>query len=615
MRRFILGTAATGVALAGLGMTPMSAQDMQAQIDLATRLGIEMCGAEPPAEAACVTENGQVILADGSEVSLEEALSLFKPPMGSADPLTDEADPVAEAAPEVAVDPERAPETSVGDEAVADVVHQDVVEEEVLREELAKEMPAGDPLAEVMPTQETAPADMGEVAAPEPEQMPEQMPEAMTEGMTTSETTPDTSTADTPAPEASPTPRPEAAMDEGAAPEAVATEAPTDVATETGANEDAPMEAASAETESTAVEMTEEDLKVEAEEEATAAAAMEETTPVAAGTEEGAQQEVEVQTETLTEATTRASNEEFAKPDVSAKDGGGLSNLEKFLVGAVGVAVISQVLKGDDKVVESTGDRVVVERDGALRVLKNDDALLRQPGSEVTTERFSDGSTRSTMSRADGTQVITIRAADGRVLRRDRVFADGTRVVLFDDMQEIDAVDVTALPDAPKAGVNYADDEAALRAALAASQAQSEAMTRRFSLNQIRTIRAVRELAPEIALTSVNFETGSAAISASEAEELAALGRAMKRAVTDNPQEVFLVEGHTDAVGKATRNLVLSDQRAESLALALTEYFGVPPENMVVQGYGERYLKVPTVSAERANRRAAVRIITPLLGQ
>ncbi|WP_417268063.1 OmpA family protein [Celeribacter baekdonensis] len=607
MRRFILGTAATGVALAGLGMTPMSAQDMQAQIDLATRLGIEMCGSEPPAEAACVTENGQVILADGSEVSLKEALSLFKPPMGSADPLTDEAEPVAEAAPDVAVDPERAPESSVGDEAVADVVHQDVVEEEVLREELAKEMPM----------QETAPADMGEVAAPEPEpeQMPEAMPEAMTEGMTTSETTPDTSTAETPAPEASPTPRPEAAMDEGAAPEAVATEAPTDVATETGANEDAPMEAASAETESTAVEMTEEDLKVEAEEEATAAAAMEETTPVVAGTEEGAQQEVEVQTETLTEATTRASNEEFAKPDVSAKDGGGLSNLEKFLVGAVGVAVISQVLKGDDKVVESTGDRVVVERDGALRVLKNDDALLRQPGSEVTTERFSDGSTRSTMSRADGTQVITIRAADGRVLRRDRVFADGTRVVLFDDMQEIDAVDVTALPDAPKAGVNYADDEAALRAALAASQAQSEAMTRRFSLNQIRTIRAVRELAPEIALTSVNFETGSAAISPSEAEELAALGRAMKRAVTDNPQEVFLVEGHTDAVGKATRNLVLSDQRAESLALALTEYFGVPPENMVVQGYGERYLKVPTVSAERANRRAAVRIITPLLGQ
>ena len=89
----------------------------------------------------------------------------------------------------------------------------------------------------------------------------------------------------------------------------------------------------------------------------------------------------------------------------------------------------------------------------------------------------------------------------------------------------------------------------------------------------------------------------------------------MKQAITENPREVFLVEGHTDAVGKASMNLALSDRRAESLALALSEYFDVPPENMVVQGYGERYLKVPTVDAERANRRAAVRIITPLLGQ
>ena len=36
----------------------------------------------------------------------------------------------------------------------------------------------------------------------------------------------------------------------------------------------------------------------------------------------------------------------------------------------------------------------------------------------------------------------------------------------------------------------------------------------------------------------------------------------------------------------------LSDRRAESVALAMTEYFGVPPENMIVQGYGESELRV-----------------------
>ena len=76
---------------------------------------------------------------------------------------------------------------------------------------------------------------------------------------------------------------------------------------------------------------------------------------------------------------------------------------------------------------------------------------------------------------------------------------------------------------------------------------------------------------------------------------------------------MFLVEGHTDAVGDAAMNLALSDRRAESVALALSEYFDVPPENLVVQGYGERYLRVPTDAAERLNRRASVRRITELL--
>jgi outer membrane protein OmpA-like peptidoglycan-associated protein len=83
--------------------------------------------------------------------------------------------------------------------------------------------------------------------------------------------------------------------------------------------------------------------------------------------------------------------------------------------------------------------------------------------------------------------------------------------------------------------------------------------------------------------------------------------------VAARPGELFLVEGHTDAVGSAASNLSLSDRRAESVALALTEYFGVPPENLVVQGYGESDLLVPTTANEPRNRRVALRLITPLL--
>ena len=82
-----------------------------------------------------------------------------------------------------------------------------------------------------------------------------------------------------------------------------------------------------------------------------------------------------------------------------------------------------------------------------------------------------------------------------------------------------------------------------------------------------------------------------------------------------NGDEVFLIEGHTDAVGSDVDNMSLSDRRAEAVAQVLTETFGVSPENLVTQGYGEQHLKVDTPGPERANRRVAVRRITPLMAE
>ena len=199
------------------------------------------------------------------------------------------------------------------------------------------------------------------------------------------------------------------------------------------------------------------------------------------------------------------------------------------------------------------------------------------------------------------------------MLRRVRRLPDGTSVVLFDDTQASPEVELSELPRVQGSNrIDYRDSDAdALARALAATGAVG--VNRSFSLAQVRNIDAVRHLVPEITVDTINFETNSAAIRVEEAEDLAALGTAMRDAIARNPGEVFLIEGHTDAVGSFAYNLALSDRRAESVALALTEYFDVPPENMVLQGYGEGDLRVPTDAAERANRRAAVRRITPLL--
>ncbi|WP_136635029.1 OmpA family protein [Pseudooceanicola onchidii] len=354
-----------------------------------------------------------------------------------------------------------------------------------------------------------------------------------------------------------------------------------------------------------------------------AAAAEAQTTSMAATADADA--DAEVVEQTVTEETSRSSSEEFATSAASttaapaantaAPKSSGLDELGRVALFGLGALAVGQILKNGSEVVSNSGDRVVVQQsDGSYKVLKNDDVLMFQPGTDVKTYAFDDGSTRTVATRNDGTQIETIRAADGTVLRRTRVLTDGTRVVLFDDTQVAQQVEVNKLPQVTKTrnSINIQQaQEDELRAALAAKLPQE--VDRRFSLSQVRNITAVRGLVPEIDVDNITFETGSSTIRPAEAEELAQLGTLMRQRIAENPGEVFLIEGHTDAVGSASYNLALSDRRAESVALALTEYFEVPPENMVVQGYGESDLKVRTAMAERENRRAAVRRITPLL--
>ena len=337
----------------------------------------------------------------------------------------------------------------------------------------------------------------------------------------------------------------------------------------------------------------------------------------------------QVTEETVTEQTARSSAEDFANkvnqsapagaaaaPNAAAptvvKEKKGLSDAEKLLLLGAGALVVGAIISNNRKVEMNSGDRVVVSRDGQYQIIKDDDALLRQPGSKVRTETFNDGSTRTTVLREDGSRIVTIRDSEMRVLRRVHIAPDGVQTLLIDDTVAYEPVDVTRLPKPARPPVITADaDEAALRAALA-GQAQFD---RRFSLAQVRDIYQVRALVPALDLNAITFDTGSAAIKPDQAKSLSQLGKLIQSYVRDNPREIFLIEGHTDAVGGAAYNLALSDRRAESVALALTEYFGVPPENMVVQGYGEQFLKVQSEGDERANRRASVRRITNLLGE
>ena len=340
----------------------------------------------------------------------------------------------------------------------------------------------------------------------------------------------------------------------------------------------------------------------------------------AAAEEEPSAEEVEVVTEEVAEEDVRSSDEDFetgASEEVAVTedaDDAGLSDFQRALLLGLGAVAVGSILDDGTEVVANTGDRVVIDDGLGLRVLKNDDILLRQAGASERRETFADGSSRTTFIRDDGVQIVTIRAADGTVLRRSRIAADGTETLLFDDTAEVAPIVVSELPSAERtraeAQVSEADVED-IRAALLASLRAD--VDRSFSLRQIRTFKQVRALAPEVALDTVTFASGSAAIDGLGAQALVDLGLAMSQILEDDPRQIFLIEGHTDAVGAESYNLALSDRRAETVALALTEVFDIPPENLITQGYGETDLLIPTEADERLNRRAAVRNITGLL--
>ena len=502
-----------------------------------------------------------------------------------------EPEPAAEAAPAEA-DPVAAPEAEAPEPEPA-AQEAAPVAAEPAAEEIAPEEPPAEPQTAEEPAAE-------EPAAAEPEAA-----EQAVETPPAQEPAPEADAGDTATGEPAPTPE---LTDEDALAKALAGEAPAE----------APAEAAA---EAPAAEPVP-DLPVQpdaATGEAPVAAAAEvpEDEPVAGA---------EVTEEVVTEETARSSDEDFANkvnqtaveaaPAATAEAEGaerksGLSKGEKAVLLGLGAIAIGAIISNNRKVELNSGDRMVVTRpDGSYQIIKDDNALLRQPGSRVRTETFDDGSTRTTVTRADGSRIVTIRDAEYRVLRRVHIDPDGRQTLLIDDTQDFAPVDVTRLPAPPRDSYLSADlSEAELRTALA----REEGFGRSFSLAQIRDIREVRDLVPVIDLDAITFETGSAAIRPDQARALSRLGRLIRSYVDESPSEVFLIEGHTDAVGSAAYNLALSDRRAESVALALTEYFEVPPENLVVQGYGEAFLKVQTDADERANRRAAVRRITPLL--
>jgi outer membrane protein OmpA-like peptidoglycan-associated protein len=131
----------------------------------------------------------------------------------------------------------------------------------------------------------------------------------------------------------------------------------------------------------------------------------------------------------------------------------------------------------------------------------------------------------------------------------------------------------------------------------------------RVTLNEFKRRPDLRRAAPSIDIQAINFATGSAEIPRSEYRKVLQIARAMEQILRRRPSVRFLIEGHTDAVGSAMSNQILSERRAASLRIVLAREFGIPPRLLETVGYGEEFLLVPTEAPEWRNRRVTLRRI------
>jgi OOP family OmpA-OmpF porin len=276
--------------------------------------------------------------------------------------------------------------------------------------------------------------------------------------------------------------------------------------------------------------------------------------------------------------------------------------------------------QGGRKVFTEPGRVIVVDPSGQSFIRHNEEERFRFGARDIRTERLG-GETRTIAIRPDGSQIINVVGTDGQLVRRIRRDRDGREIIIIDNSYRDPRAVGGFYVELPPPVIRIPFNRYIVEADVATPELIYDTMEappvdridRRYSLEEIRFSPSVRQLMPSIDLNTINFETGSWEIPPDQAARLQVIAEGLSRAIARNPREVFLIEGHTDAVGNPVDNLSLSDRRAESAAELLTQQFAVPAENLTSQGYGAQYLKEQTDGPSRVNRRVTIRRITPLL--
>ena len=237
-------------------------------------------------------------------------------------------------------------------------------------------------------------------------------------------------------------------------------------------------------------------------------------------------------------------------------------------------------------------DRTII-REGQQTIIRHDETdRFRYGARDVHLERHGNENIMVVV-RPNGDRIVDTVDENGFLMRRIRILPDGREIIIIDDHPREHRFDPifgfgSFFVDLPPPVIRMprdryiVDDDRANQALIYETLIAPpvDAIERPYSLDEIRYSAPLRDRMPRIDLDTLTFDTGSWELTPDQIERLAIIADGLNRAITRNPREVFLIEGFTDAVGSDVDNLSLSDRRAELVAIALTQHFGVPAENL-----------------------------------
>jgi len=111
-------------------------------------------------------------------------------------------------------------------------------------------------------------------------------------------------------------------------------------------------------------------------------------------------------------------------------------------------------------------------------------------------------------------------------------------------------------------------------------------------------------------LPELMFDTNSWTV---RSESIQSIGLIARELPKDKESFFLKIEGHTDSIGSSDYNEKLSIQRASAVAEAMIEKYGIPPERVFIEGYGEGnpIASNETPEGRSINRRVDVLLVVP----